>query len=355
MLDIGSCVQIDENIYFTSYKNAPGLYFYNTNANNLQLIEFSGKHNDWGPSGYFRVAYIGKYVVCLPYYLTNNFLIYDIEERTSYFIPKKNRDIVYRSAVCFDGKLYMFPNGKMCMNDIAVFELSSQTIIYPFDNKENIFSVNQYSNVALDGSIVYLTLSENSQILRLDLQNGNYEVVTIGIRGEKYGVIIKIQDKFFLTGNEGYIYVWDGKQEITEIELINENRNDTIPWEQKFSGVVLLNKYLLFSPLNYPYLIGVNIEKLEVCYIKKILDKRIMSWGIDKLNDNVILNLFDIHGNNGELLLIYEKGENIEILNSNMLELDENIDLCIGGKEYSKYALNTFINNIVNGERNGKN
>ena len=340
-----SCVQKGEYIYFISYKNCAGFYAYNIKEDSLQVIEFSGKYSDWRPNGYFRVAAVGKFVVSLAYY-TSNFLIYDIEEKKSYFIPKKNQEIIYRSAVCFEGKLYMFPNGKMCMNDIAVFETSTQTIIYPY--KENtIFSINQYSNVVLDGNMVYLTLSENNKILGVDLQSGNYKIITIGTREEKYGVMIKVQDKFYLTGQKGYIYVWDGKQEVVEIELFNENRNDTIPWEQKFSSVVLMNSNLLFSPLNYPYLIGLNVEKLEVCYIKKILNRKIISWGIDKLNDSVILSLFGINGENGEVLLISEKDDNIEISNSIKLEIDESMDWCMFEKEYSKNVLKIFINKIV--------
>lgn len=349
MLDIGSCVQIDEKIYFTSYTNYPGLYAYNTKSDSLQVIEFSEKHKDWGSNGYFRVAHIGNFLVCLPYY-TKDFLIYDTVETKSCFIPKKNSDIRYRSFVCFAGSLYMFPNGEMYLNDIAVFEPDNHTITYPFNNKEKCFTINQYSNVAIDENIVYLTLSENNKILKINLYNGDYEVITIGKRQEKYGVIVNINGKFILTGNNEYIYVWDGNYGLHEIGLRSEKRNDTISWEQKFSGVVLMNNLLVFSPLNYPCIVGLEIDTFEVYYIKQICSEQI-SWGIDKLNNEiVVLNLFDINGNKGELLQISKKGSSIEVKNSNMLELDKNVDLCICGKEFSKYALGMFINNIINGD-----
>jgi hypothetical protein len=291
---------------------------------------------------------VGEYVVFLPDYSTQGFLIYNTRSKVMKIEPKRNKRTRYKSAVNVENRMYMIPFGECSLEEIAVFEPSTESISYPLKNTNKRFLINVSGNVVNVKEIIYVPLNEYNQILKLNLKSGNYEVLSVGMRKERYSVIVKANEGFFLSGEKEFIYWWDGKNTVKEIPLENRSRGKSIPWEQLFSGAVIFKNHIIFSPVKYSSLIGLSIEDLTVKYLYEFDSFDNVSWGMEKLNNNVFFSTTPVNLRNGKQYLVSDINNELCVREKEIFKPTEDMDLCRYGIEYSDFALKKFINKVIN-------
>jgi hypothetical protein len=109
----------------------------------------------------------------------------------------------------------------------------------------------------------------------------------------------------------------------------------------------LLGNNLFFAPLNYPSVISLGLEDLKVNYVYELEDIYDISWGFEKFKNSIFMSITDIHGNNGKQYIISILNNEIIMNEQEVFKLDEDVDLCRYGFEYSEFALKRFIRNVV--------
>jgi hypothetical protein len=260
---------------------------------------------------------------------------------------KRNINSKYRSSAVWKNKLYMFPNGSCSIDEIAVFDSNAGNIIYPFKNDNMNLEINAYGNAVVDNGNVYLPLNDYNQILKINLITCDYKILSVGEREERYGVILKVGELFYLSGEKNYIYIWDGGQKVREISLEDKSRGKLIPWKQLFSDAILYQQHIIFSPLRYLYIISISLDDLKVKKIYKLDDVGDISWGMEKLRNDIFISTINVSTNRVKQFLISSINNEITVNEKEIFKLDEDIDLCRYGIEYSEFALKRFIRNIA--------
>lgn len=346
MLDIFSWTQVKNKIYFKSYQMSPGTFCYDLNSEELVTLNNLNEPLDWIPAGYFRTSSIGNYIIFLPYF-AQDFVVYNVENNAMKFVAKRDNRTLYRSTVIVDNQLYMFPNGECLLSEIAVFDASSETIYYPFEACTAEFQINSFGDAAIDGKIIYLPLKSNNEVLKLNIVNGNYEVKHVGEREDVYGIIFKKNEMFYLAGNNNFIYIWDGKEYWQEIPIENRERGKLIPWEQRFSDAVVYGNKILFAPLNYSCVIGMDIHDRSIDYVLDFGNTEIITWGMEKFRKGIFLSGRSIDGKGGNNYLILEENQDIYVEETDLFKISDKVDLCRYGIEYSEFALSLFIKHVI--------
>jgi hypothetical protein len=344
MIDVFSWAQVENNIYFKSYQTCPGTFVYNIDNGELLVIDDMYK---WNSYGCFRTTAVGEYVVFAPYFGNDEILVYNTKSKIFKAEKKRNINSKYRSSAVWKNKLYMFPNGSCSIDEIAVFDSNAGNIIYPFKNDNMNLEINAYGNAVVDNGNVYLPLNDYNQVLKINLITCDYKTLSVGERKERFGVILKVGEMFYLSGEKNYIYIWDGEQSVREIPLQDRSRGELIPWEQLFSDAILYENNIIFSPLRYSHIISLGLDDLKVDYIYKLDDTSDISWGMEKLRKDIFMSTTDISGNKCRQYLISNINNEMIVNEREVIKLDEYIDLCRYGIEYSEFALKKFIRNIV--------
>lgn len=337
LLRIMTLVQYKKDLYFKP-SNLSVILKYNVERNEMKIIDELNNDVENEMESIASVS-VGNKIIFIPF----NAEYFEIVDAVTNSICRKYKGskAKYSRAIAYGKRIYVFPMGGT-LSDVIVLDTQTNEFINNIFNACVDLEIRTSSELCKVGNDLYIPTKKNNSIYRINLHTNKAELLYIEGKKININLIIAANNKFYISGEENYIFIWDGHKIVDQIKLDLEI-NYNCKYMSLFSGGLVYGKYIYLSPMRYRYLLRINIEDNKV---DKVLDTNEIGYtmGIQMIDgehfycdfskDNVHVNksyLFDIYGN---------------IEKEDFLCISDSLDTSNWGKEYTNKSLYQYLEKI---------
>lgn len=338
-IDIVNWINIDEKLYFKSYRSVPGLFCYDILLKKLSIIaEPDEIYRSWQKYGYSSgVGRVNKYVVFAPYY-AKKFIVLNTENLEVLSFDSR-RAAVYVDAVEYNDKLFVFAEK---ITDSVVFDSRTFLFEYPFSSQFLSIGISSAGCSNRKGTKVTIPIQEKDCIAEIDLESYDVNIRILGELNIDYNIIIPCGDGYILTGNKSLINIWDGNDKVETLELEQRwLRPQTIQWPDLFCGAILKDDKVFLCPHNYKMLTALNLTTRKIEYLYEMGEKE--HANMNELPEGLLLSVVEDDNSKRNCLFSYDG----KVSNCTEFDFRDEFKLSGANIEYSRRALQYFIDDLI--------
>mgnify|MGYP007098663545 CR=1 FL=1 len=338
-IDIVSWVNINNKLYFKSYRGMPGLFCYDILYKKLELIKEPAEvYRSWEKYGYSTgIGSINKYVVFAPHN-AKKFIVLNTESMEILSFDKK-RLAVYTASVEYDGKLIIFAKK---LSDSVVFDSRSLLFEYPFSSQPSSIETRLVGCVKRKGKRVILSTQHKDCVAEIDLESYCVNIRFLKELDIVYNMVILCGDNYILTGDKPLLVIWDGTAKTETLKLDSSwMRPQTIPWPDLFFGAVIKEEKAFFCPQNYKMLTCFDLTTKKIEYLYEMEEKEHAC--MNELPEGLLLSIIEEDSPKRNCLYRYDgRAEDCTIF-----DFKDEFKLSGASIEYSRKALQYFIDDLI--------
>lgn len=273
-----ACV-VGDNIYFFSYE-VNGLFKIDMKKEECKYID-SLKKYDNKIRLFGDLIYVNGKIILAPM-LADDFVIYDLEERTAKYIPVEKCDKNYCSECKFFAVIHHGIDVYFIgchYPAIVKLNLLTEKVVYYTDWLKNVIGEGYAffrRDYHIENEKILLACSWTNQILSFDMKSGECAFLEIGSKKRKYAGIISSGKNYWLTPLcDNIVVKWDS---------INSNYNEIaiqkdVNFVQRglsYAQGFVIDDYIVILPLyDYPIcVINTKTEKIKTIFLEQMVKKR---------------------------------------------------------------------------------
>ena len=338
-IDIVNWINVDDKLYFKSYRGMPGLFCYDISLKKLSIVaEPREVYHDWKKYGYSTgVGKVNKYVVFAPYY-AKKFIVLNTENMEVLCFENQKSDL-YVNSVEYDDKLIIFANK---IEDSVIFDSKSLSFKYPFSHQVSSINIRSAGCINRKGSKVVISTERKDCVAEIDLESCTVNIRPLSEQNIIYNMVISWGDNYILTGDRPLLVLWNGNDKVEILKLDQQwMRPKVIPWPDLFSGAVIKDTKAYLCPHNYKMLTSLDLEKKEIEYLYEIEEKE--HANINELPKGLLLSIVENEHPKRNCLYRYDG----KVENCTEFDFRDEFKLSGAGIEYSRKALQYFIDDLI--------